>query len=127
MLGVFQRFESDKQRTGVGRFSPIDVHDEAYSQIPLNLARADTEALFDRIVVNTRRPDGELQIGLDRTSDRDEPVDFVAAFERLRQPVFEKSFYLNEWLVLKTLAEKRGETSEAYLRPITGFINQFQE
>lgn len=30
LLGIFQRFEGDKQRTVVGRFSPINVHDEAY-------------------------------------------------------------------------------------------------
>lgn len=56
LLGIFERFEADKQRTGVGRFSPIAVHDEAYRQIPLNLAEADTEKLFDRLAVYTRIP-----------------------------------------------------------------------
>ena len=51
LLGVFLRFEGDKQRTGVGRFSPIDVHDEAYQQIPLNLSQADQNKLLDRIMV----------------------------------------------------------------------------
>ena len=54
LLGVFQRFEADKQRTGVGRFSPIDVQDEAYQQIPINLTNANSDKLFDRIIVYTR-------------------------------------------------------------------------
>ena len=27
LLGIFLRYERDKQRTGIGRFSPIEVHD----------------------------------------------------------------------------------------------------
>lgn len=65
LLGVFQRYEGDKQRTGVGRFSPIQVHDEAYRQIPHKLAKADQQKRFDRIVVYSRKPDGQLSVGLD--------------------------------------------------------------
>ena len=125
LLGVFQRFEGDKQRTGVGRFSPIDVHDEAYRQIPLNLAKADAESLFDRIAVYTHKPDGQLQIGVDQTRDQLKPVDFVQEFEHLRQPIFAKLFYHQQWLALSELARQREETNEAYLNQIDEFISLF--
>ena len=125
LLGVFQRFEADKQRTGVGRFSPIDVHDEAYRQIPLNLAKADAEKLFDRLVVYTRNQTGQLIMGIDRLSKATDPLDFSTAFDQLRQPIFDDSFYAQQWLVLKALAQSRGETDTAYLKPIDEFVARF--
>lgn len=127
LLGIFLRFERDKQRTGVGRFSPIEVHDEAYRQIPLNLTRADAEKLFDRIVVYTRKSDGQLQIGLDTSAGLSEPVEFIQEFERLRQPIFDQSFYHQQWLALSELARQRGETNDAYLKQIDEFIGLFGE
>ena len=124
LLGVFQRFEGDKQRTGVGRFSPIDVHDEAYQQIPVNLSQADQNRLFDRIMVYTRQPDGQLATGIDRPANAAESLDFVAEFERLRQPVYPADFYHNQWLALSELARSRNETDAAYLRQITEFVQQ---
>ena len=125
LLGVFQRFEADKQRTGVGRFSPIAVHDEAYRQIPLNLAKADAEKLFDRLVVYTREQTGQLIMGIDRLSDAVDPLDFLALFDQLRQPIFDDSFYGQQWLALRALAQSRGETDPAYLKPIGEFVAQF--
>lgn len=125
LLGVFQRFEGDKQRTGVGRFSPIDVHDEAYRQIPLNLAKADQQKLFDRLVVYGRRPDGQLVAGLDRIGDQPDSIDFAHEFDRLRQPIYPASFYHEQWLALKSLAQSRGETSADYRRQVDEFIGQF--
>ncbi|WP_405511756.1 zeta toxin family protein [Spirosoma sp. KNUC1025] len=125
LLGVFQRFEGDKQRTGVGRFSPIDVHDEAYQQSPVNLAKANAEMLFDRIVVYTRQTDGQLQIGLDTAGDQPQSTDFVAGFERLRQPIFTKSFYHEQCIALGALARQRAETNETYLRQIGEFIHHY--
>lgn len=127
LLGVFQRFEGDKQRTGVGRFSPIDVHDEAYRQIPVNLTKAQAEKLFDRIVVCTRQLDGQLQIGLNLISSHPEPVDFAAEFEHLRQPIYPKLFYYEQWLALSELARQRGETNDAYLKQIDDFIQSFRQ
>lgn len=127
LLGVFQRFEGDKQRTGVGRFSPIDVHDEAYRQIPLNLAKAFQEKLLDRTVVYTRRADGQLQIALDTATNQPLPVDFSAQFDQLRQPIFSSTFYHDQWLALSQLARQRGETNDAYLRQITEFVGNFQQ
>lgn len=124
LLGIFLRFERDKQRTGVGRFSPIEVHDEAYRQIPLNLAKASTEQLFHRISVYIRKPDGQLQIGIDQAGYPAEAIDFIAAFEQLRQPIFAKSFYYEQWLALGELARQRGETNEVYLNQITEFVQQ---
>ncbi|WP_246859628.1 zeta toxin family protein [Spirosoma sp. KCTC 42546] len=125
LLGVFQRFESDKQRTGVGRFSPIAVHDEAYRQIPLNLAKAEDEKLFDRIVVYTRQPDGQLTMGLERTGDQLEPANFNREFDRLRQPIFDQIFYHQQWLALLELAQTRNETNDDYLKQIDAFVQLF--
>ncbi len=125
LLGIFLRFERDKQRTGVGRFSPIEVHDEAYRQIPLNLAKAHTEQLFDRIAIYTRKSDGQLQIGLDQAGDNLKPIDFIAEFERLRQPIFDQPFYHDQWLVLGELARQRGETNGVYLNQIAEFVQQY--
>ena len=36
-LGIFQRYEGEMSLYGVGRFSPLETHDEAYRQIPVNL------------------------------------------------------------------------------------------
>ncbi|WP_461100961.1 zeta toxin family protein [Spirosoma koreense] len=127
LLGIFQRFEGDKQRTGVGRFSPIEVHDEAYRQIPINLTRADANRLIDRIVVYSRQSDGQLQVGLDHTYVPAKPIDFVLEFERLRQPVFDRQFYHQQWVVLNELARRRGETNLDYLSQITTFIEQFRQ
>jgi len=124
LLGVFQRYERDKQLTGVGRFSPIEVHDEAYGQIPVNLNRAAQNSLFDRIVAYTRQPDGQLAIGIDRSTNAQEPLAFVAEFERLRQPIYPADFYRKEWLALSELAQARGETDGTYLRQIAGFVAQ---
>ena len=124
LLGVFQRYERDKQLTGVGRFSPIDVHDEAYRQIPVNLNQADYNNLFDRIVVYTRQPDGQLTIGIDRPANPTEPLDFVAEFERLRQPIYPADFYKTQWLAISELARQRNETDTVYLRQITEFVQQ---
>ena len=125
LLGVFLRFERDKQRTGVGRFSPIAVHDEAYRQIPLNLAKADAEKLFDRLVVYTRNATGQLVPGIDRLSDTVDPLDFLALFDQLRQPIYDDSFYGRQWFALSTLARSRGETDAAYLKSIDEFASQF--
>ena len=122
LLGVFQRYEADKQRTGVGRFSPIQVHDEAYRQIPHNLAKADEHKLFDRIVVYTRQPDGQLSIGIDRAGDSSEPLDFLAEFDRLRTPIFEPSFYQQQWLALRKLAQRRGEGDADFLMQLDEFV-----
>ncbi|GAB4013799.1 hypothetical protein GCM10028808_34210 [Spirosoma migulaei] len=125
LLGVFQRFESDKQRTGVGRFSPIAVHDEAYRQIPLNLAKAEDEKLFDRIVVYTRQPDGQLKIGLDQIDNPLESIHLESEFARLRQPIFGQTFYHQQWLDLRELAQTRNETNDDYLKQIDAFVQLF--
>lgn len=125
LLGVYQRFEADKQRTGVGRFSPIAVHDEAYRQIPFNLVKADAEKLFDRLVVYARSATGQLMMGIDRLSSITDPLDFSTAFDQLRQPIYDDSFYNQQWLALKTLARNRGETDAAYIKLIDEFVAQF--
>jgi len=108
----------------VGRFSPIEVHDEAYRQIPVNLNQADQNKLFDRIMIYTRQPDGQLAIGIDRPANSAEPLDFIAEFDGLRQPVYPADFYRNQWLALSELAHQRGETDAVYLRQIAEFVQQ---
>lgn len=125
LLGVFQRFESDKKRTGVGRFSPIQVHDEAYRQIPLNLAKADAEHLFDCIVVYTRQPDGSLAAGLERTADATETVDVAAEFDSLRQPLFDTVYYHQQWLALRESAVQRAEPNADYRVQLDEFVALF--
>ena len=127
LLGVFQRFEGDKQRTGIGRFSPIDVHDEAYRQIPVNLAKAHQQQLFDQLSIYVRKPDGQLQVGFDMFGNQPQSTDFIAEFERLRQPVFTTSFYHQQWLALNELARQRGEANETYLKQIDEFIHLFSQ
>lgn len=125
LLGVFQRFEGDKQRTGIGRFSPIEVHDEAYEQIPLNLNRACQERLVDRIVVYSRTTQSNITIGIDWDGLNSQPINFIDQFERLRVPLFDNEFYRQQWLALRELAQKRGETDETYCKQLDEFINSF--
>lgn len=127
LLGIFLRFERDKQRTGIGRFSPISVHDEAYHQIPLNLNKAFREKLVDRLVLYTRLPAGGLQVGFDQPGNQLEPVDFPAVFDRLRQPLFDGAFYCQQWLALSELAQSRNETDVAYLKHMAEFVRFFRQ
>ena len=127
MLGIFLRYERDKQRTGIGRFSPIEVHDEAYRQIPLNLTKAAEERLFDRIVVYTRQANGQLQIGLDTADNKTAQINLTTDFERLRQPIFPRSFYHDQWLALSHLARQRGETDTPYVAQIAEFVQTFSQ
>lgn len=122
LLGIFQRFEGDKQRTGIGRFSPVDVHDEAYRQIPVNLSRAQREGLFDRIAIYTRLLTGGLTRTVDWLAQHKPEIDFITEVNKLRLPLFHNVFYRQQWLAIKLLAEKRGETNADYLRLIDEFI-----
>lgn len=88
-------------------------------------AKAKAEKLFERIVAYTRQFDGQLRIGLDTSDDQFKPIDYGAEFEQLRQPIFAKSFYLEQWLVLNQLARQRGESNDAYLKQIDEFIRQY--
>ena len=125
LLGVFQRFESDKQRTGIGRFSPIDVHEEAYQEIPLNLNKAYQERLVDRIAVYTRTTQNNLIVGIDWAGENPQSINFSDEFERLRVPLFDNKFYHEQWLTLRELARKRGESDETYCKQLDEFIDSF--
>ncbi|WP_338868035.1 zeta toxin family protein [Spirosoma sp. SC4-14] len=121
-LGIFQRFEGDKQRTGIGRFSPVEVHDEAYRQIPVNLNRAQKEGLFDRIAIYTRLLTDGLTLTVNWLAHYKPEIDFISEFNRLRVPLLHNDFYRQQWLAIKLLAEKRGETNAGYLRLIDEFM-----
>ncbi len=125
LLGVFQRFEGDKQRTGIGRFSPIDVHDEAYRQIPVNLNRAYQERLVDRITVYTRTTQNTITVGIDWDAMTPQSINFPDEFERLRIPLFDNAFYHQQWFALRELAQKRGEADETYCNQLDEFIDSF--
>lgn len=73
----------------------------------------------------SRQPDDQLQIGLDLTSEQADSVDFLAEFERLRQPIHTTSFYHQQWLALGELARQRSEPNEAYLKQTDEFIRFF--
>lgn len=60
--------------------------------------------------------------GIDRLSTATDALDFPTTFEKLRQPIFDDSFYGQQWLALKALAQQRGEADTAYLKPIDDFV-----
>lgn len=117
LLGIFQRFEGDKQRTGMGRFSSIETHDEAYRQIPVNLNQAYRQQLFDRMVIYTRGINGVMP-STSTTKMGTSYIDFEVEFEKLRIPQFDKTFYQKQWLVIQLIAHQRGETDATYLRQL---------
>ena len=74
------------------------MHDEAYEEIPQNLATAIANTLFDRLTVYTRTADGQLVSALDYAGNVPAPPDLPALFAQRRQPIFEKPFYRQQWL-----------------------------
>jgi predicted ABC-type ATPase len=68
--GVYRRYEEQKVRNGAGRFTPKEMHDEAYQGIPVTVERIEKEKLADRIsiydfsgkqVYNNKLKNGEWQ------------------------------------------------------------------
>ncbi len=126
LLGVCQRFEDDLRQTGVGRMSPIATHDEAYERIPVNLTTAIRGQCFNRVVIYTRA--GEGQVRLLYTIDTKlsgSLTDVVPLFASARQPMFDQTFYYQQWQAIAELARRRGETNADYLGQIDAFVRQF--
>lgn len=125
LLGIFDRYERDMTQTGIGRFSAITVHDEAFHNIPANLNRAARELAVDRFVVYRRDLANELVTCID-TADMTnlDKVDFNSLFAQVRQPQRDAAFYAAQYEGIRQSAIKRGETNQAYLAQLTALAGQ---
>lgn len=125
LLGIFDRYERDMTLTGVGRFSAIAVHDEAFHNIPVNLNRAARELAVDRSVIYRRDLANELITCID-TADLTnlDTVDFSSLFAQVRQPQRDAAFYTEKYEALRQSAMNRGETNQAYLAQLTALSGQ---
>lgn len=50
-LGIYCRYEEQKAKRGVGRFTTKDVHDKVYQDIPAIVERVEKEKLVDRVLI----------------------------------------------------------------------------
>ena len=125
LLGIFDRYERDMTQTGVGRFSAIAVHDEAFHNIPANLNRAARELAVDRFVVYRRDLANELVTCIDTVEMTNlDTVDFDSLFTQVRQPQRDAAFYSDKYEALLQSATQRGETNQAYLAQLTALAGQ---
>ena len=145
LLGIFQRYEDDFRKTGLGRFSKIETHDEAYQQIPVNLQTAVQKQWFDQLVIYTRTTDKPLSVNIDgrifetpisgklkpfhtlKNGVQEGYSDFETLFKEARQPINDKAFYHQQLQAISELARQRGETNADYLKQIDTFIRQFAD
>lgn len=125
-LGVFQRYEWDWKKTGSGRFSNLDIHDEAYRQIPVNLNTALQHGWLDRIVLYCRDNQQALRSFFSTDREEREKVDFISEFDKARKPVYSKEYYYQRWLEIQEMARLRGENHAPYLLQIQQFIDQYK-
>jgi UDP-N-acetylglucosamine kinase len=128
-LGIFQRYEGELIRTAQGRFSPLETHDEAYRQIPLNLDKAHNEKIFDELFIYKRDENGILILGFQHKYDQADYItneDFSTLFQKFRIPQYMPSFYLSEWIKIEQIALERGETDTDYLNHIIRLKGQFR-
>jgi adenylylsulfate kinase-like enzyme len=49
--GIYRRYEEQKIRNGMGRFTPKETHDKAYQGIPLTVERIEKKRLVDKISI----------------------------------------------------------------------------
>lgn len=55
IAGIFRRFEEQKASRGFGRWSPLEVHNDAYLGVPFTMQRIELEKLAHRVEVFNRR------------------------------------------------------------------------
>lgn len=100
------------------------MHDEACEQIPRNRATAAANTFFNRLTIYTRTADGQFATALDYTGVVPAIPESPALFAQLRQSIFKKPFYRQQWLALISVALSRGETEPAYLAQLNEMIAQ---
>lgn len=57
LLGIYQRFEAQKEFKGFGRMTPIESHNAAYTGILQTISRIESEKLFHSLQVYNRNHD----------------------------------------------------------------------
>jgi Zeta toxin len=128
-LGIYQRYEGEIEETGFGRFSALNTHDEAYKQMPVNIQQACEKCLFDKMTLYCRNANEELdtvgQWNFEGQLSLKVP-NFQTLFNELRQPIYPRAYYQEQWLMIKEQAQKRGETDQNYLDGINKFIRWYR-
>ncbi len=128
LLGIFERYEGEMDKTGFGRFSSLDVHNEAFDKLPENLNIVAKEALFDKIFVYSRNENGNYKAALEIATnlEKEETFDLNNEFKRLRKSSKNKSFYYEKFVEILELASKRGESDTNYLSDIMRIIEKYK-
>jgi len=62
ILGVYSRYETQKARSGSGRWVPESVHDEAYAGLPRSIDALEREGAVARMTVYRRGEDGPVEV-----------------------------------------------------------------
>lgn len=117
LLGIFERYEGQIKDTGLGRFSPLSTHNEAFKALPENLKVCLEENLFDEIIIYKRT----------LTSLNGVKVKSVAEIKsqmKHRLPISNPDFYRNKFQNILEMAHARGCVDSNYLNQIDSIIQE---
>ena len=128
LLGIYWRYEGGKLRDGIGRFSPLKSHHQAFINIPVNLDKALQDSLFDSIAVYKRDLADELIPIFKTPQNIYDGFSFIDFFEKHRKPIRSRDWYHNQWQAIAqcVLARKWEDEDDSYLPVINAFIKAYE-
>lgn len=116
-MGIFERYEGQIKDTGLGRFSPLSTHNEAFKALPENLKVCLEEQLFGEIFIYKRS-----LIGLEGVK-----VNYVSDVNRQmkdRLPISTPVFYKDKFESILEMAYARGCLDSDYLTSLQSIIEE---
>lgn len=137
-LGIYERYEAQKSTQKYGRLSPISVHDEAYSSIPISIKLLEENRFLDSIFVYGRRKfyteDNEIHekfLVVYKNHFRDNqwlhsPIGHLR-LEHERHRAWtpeEKALLVRAWTTILTFAYERPDSTKTYIANIHRYRNQ---
>lgn len=125
---IYWRYEAGMLRDGIGRFSPLRAHHQAFINIPINLDKALQDSLFDSIAIYKRDlADNLIQLF---TSPQDvfDGFSFTNFFEEHRSPIKSRDWYNSQWQAIAqyVLARRWEDEDDSYLPVINAFIKAYE-
>lgn len=120
LIGIFERYEYDKAQTGIGRFSPLSTHHEAFEKIPQNIQKASQD--FPNIEIKVyNRINGYLPI---RYFHSEQSMLFTE-WRNMSSLEFKEANNLERWDTMASLANARNESDKEYLTFIKKQIEKY--
>jgi UDP-N-acetylglucosamine kinase len=117
ILGIFERYEGEIKQTGLGRFSPLATHDEAFKALPKNLKTCFQEQLFDEIFIYKRTFKSLEGVKVNSISDISDQMNY-------RLPISNPAFYKDKFEDILQIALTRDCLDSEYLNSVNSRIEQ---